>query len=198
MSEPMTSGSGLFARVRESSDDEAWQAFAQVYQPLIRNYGLRHGLQEADADDLSQSVLTTIVSVVRHFVFDSTRGSFRRWLLTVTRNEMYKHFNRQKRFPVGSGDTGVHQALDQRPGVADADDPAWDREYQERIFTWATEQARHDFEETTWQAFWLTAVKLRPPSEAAEELKMTLGAVYTAKSRVLGRIRQLIQDAEIG
>jgi RNA polymerase sigma-70 factor (ECF subfamily) len=47
-----------------------------------------------------------------------------------------------------------------------------------------------DFEERTWQAFWLTAVDGRDPAEAAQQLGMPRASVYMARSRVLRRLRQ--------
>ena len=49
---------------------------------------------------------------------------------------------------------------------------------------------RSEFEERTWQAFWLTAVENRAAVEVALELRMSPGAVRVAKSRVLRRLRE--------
>ena len=58
---------------------------------------------------------------------------------------------------------------------------------------WAAEQVRGHFQETTWRAFWMTAVEGRPAPEVAAELGLSVGAVYIAKSRVLARLREQIQ-----
>jgi DNA-directed RNA polymerase specialized sigma24 family protein len=48
-----------------------------------------------------------------------------------------------------------------------------------------------DFEHTTFRAFWLVAVDGRSAEEVKEELRMrTVGAVHTAKCRVLKRLRE--------
>jgi RNA polymerase sigma-70 factor (ECF subfamily) len=73
----------------------------------------------------------------------------------------------------------------------------WEREYEQRLFDWAAEQVRGHFQETTWRAFWMTAVEGRAATEAATELGLSVGAVYIAKSRVMARLRgeiQRIQD----
>jgi RNA polymerase sigma-70 factor (ECF subfamily) len=51
-------------------------------------------------------------------------------------------------------------------------------------------------EPASWQAFWRTAVDGCPGADVAQELGMTIGAVYTARSRVLERIRKQIQQLE--
>jgi RNA polymerase sigma-70 factor (ECF subfamily) len=47
-----------------------------------------------------------------------------------------------------------------------------------------------EFAETTWRACWESAVGGRPAAEVAAALGISVGAVYVAKSRVLGRVRQ--------
>ncbi len=55
------------------------------------------------------------------------------------------------------------------------------------------ELVKDEFQPNTWQAFWRTAVEGRPAQEVGGELKMTPGAVYVAKSRVLARHREEVQ-----
>ena len=53
---------------------------------------------------------------------------------------------------------------------------------------------RAEFEDRTWQMFWLTVVDDRPPAEVAEAFGVTPVAVRKAKSRVLHRLRTEIGD----
>ena len=55
---------------------------------------------------------------------------------------------------------------------------------------------RCDFEETTWQAFWQTSVDDRETTDVAEDLGMSVGAVYIVCSRVLARLRKEIQEVD--
>lgn len=50
----------LLVRIRDISDQVAWQEFVEIYAPLIHAYSLRRGLQDADAADVSQQVLQSI------------------------------------------------------------------------------------------------------------------------------------------
>ena len=72
----------------------------------------------------------------------------------------------------------------------------WQQEYERRLFRWAADQVRGRFHESTWQAFWLTAVDGRTPQEAAQALGLTVVAVYLAKSRVLARLKEQIDQLE--
>jgi RNA polymerase sigma-70 factor (ECF subfamily) len=56
---------------------------------------------------------------------------------------------------------------------------------------------RGHFQDSTWSAFWQTAVEGRPPQAVAEALGLTVGAVYIAKSRVLARLKEQVQLLQI-
>ncbi len=54
-----------------------------------------------------------------------------------------------------------------------------------------------DFEKSTWRAFWLTAVELLRPQAVAEERDISVAAVYKAKSRVLRRLREELDELDL-
>jgi RNA polymerase sigma-70 factor (ECF subfamily) len=62
------------------------------------------------------------------------------------------------------------------------------------VFRWAADQVRGEFTPSTWEAFWRTAVEGRRPGEVASDLHLSTGAVYIARSRVLARLRQRIEE----
>lgn len=72
----------------------------------------------------------------------------------------------------------------------------WSQQHRMRLFQWAAEKVRVDFRETTWQAFWETAVENRPPKDVASQLGLSVGAAHIAKCRVLARIRDVLKDVE--
>ncbi len=190
-----TTRASLLLRIRDPRDRIAWGEFVELYAPLVHAYGMKHGLQDADAADLAQEVLRRVARSAGNFEYDPARGKFRGWLFTVTRNELSKLVVRNAKKAKGSGDTQVHEVLAQQPERA-PDEQEWDREYQWTVFHWAAERVRQEFREATWQAFWLTAVSGREAADVARELNVSVGAVYIARSRVTARIRQEIQTVE--
>jgi RNA polymerase sigma-70 factor (ECF subfamily) len=72
----------------------------------------------------------------------------------------------------------------------------WEAEWEQRLFSWASAQVRQRVTEDTWQAFWRTAVDGRPCKQVAEDLGLTIAAVYLARSRVLARLQQVIRSAQ--
>jgi RNA polymerase sigma-70 factor (ECF subfamily) len=184
----------LLLRVRDPRDRDAWQQFVQLYGPLVYQFARKRGLQGADADDLTQTVLQAVSDAVKRLDYDPAHGSFRGWLFAVVRNQLAKFRAGQRRTPQGTGDTAAHDLLEQQPDRPDDEAALWDQEYKRQLFLWAAERERGGFEESSWRAFWQTAVEGKSARETAAALGMTVGAVYTAKSRVLDRIKKAIEQ----
>jgi DNA-directed RNA polymerase specialized sigma24 family protein len=135
------------------------------------------------------------VTALPRFTLDPQRGTFRRWLFTIALNELRKLVHARKRQPRGSGDAAMRKQLEQQAASED-DEAVWDQEYQTRLFHWAADKARGHFRESTWQAFWRTAVEGQDVRHVAGALGLSVGAVYVAKSRVLARIQALVESAQ--
>jgi RNA polymerase sigma-70 factor (ECF subfamily) len=72
----------------------------------------------------------------------------------------------------------------------------YDAEYRRQLFLWAAGEVRGEFTDSTWQAFWQTAVEGRDTKSVSAELGISAGAVYIARSRVIARLRQRVEEFE--
>jgi RNA polymerase sigma-70 factor (ECF subfamily) len=194
MAEPPWTRPSLLVRLRDDRDHEAWARFVQVYGPLIYGYARRQGLQDADAADLMQDSLRVVAGAVKGLAYDPHKGSFRAWLFTVVRNQLYRFRSRQDRAGRGTGDSAAHERLQELPAREDSRDCWWDEEYDRRRFAWAGEQVRGQVQPATWQAFWQTAVEGKSGQEVAAALGMSVAAVYLAKSRVMARLKEQVRE----
>jgi RNA polymerase sigma-70 factor (ECF subfamily) len=185
----------LLVRLRDPHDAAAWGEFVDLYAPLLYGYLRKQGLQDADAVDLSQDVLQAVAGAVGRLEYDPARGAFRNWLFTVVRRKLSNWRRAQRNRP--DGDTGreSHRILKQLPAPEGAE-AEWEAEWQQRLFAWACEQVRPDVTETTWQAFWRTAIDDQPGKQVAADLGLSVAAVYRARSRVLARLKELIRTAQ--
>ena len=181
----------LLMRLRNVEDAEAWREFVRLYTPLVFRHCARQGLQEADAADVAQEVMRVASQAMPEFQYDAQRGKFRGWLLQTTRHRLYKFFDRQRRSPRAASKTAVERFFEQEPNADEQ--KRWDEEYHQRLFDWAAEKAKPEFQPTTWNAFWLTAVQSVSVKEVAGQLGISIGAVYIARSRVIARLRELIE-----
>ena len=185
----------LLIRLRDAQDGDAWTEFVEVYSPFVYGYMRRRGLQDADAADVAQEVLRTVVRSVGGFEHGRRPGSFRKWLVTIARSRLADFAARRSGEVSGSGDTTTLEALNQQPGQDD-EEVLLDQEYHRCLFQWAAEKIRGEFQESTWQAFWRTYVDGEGCEQVARQLQMSLGAVYVARSRVLARLRQKVRQVE--
>jgi RNA polymerase sigma factor (sigma-70 family) len=191
--EPTTRRS-LVLRLRNLDDEAAWAEFVDVYEPLIVRLARRKGLQEADARDLCQDVFRAVAAAIDRWDPDPAKGRFRAWLFRIARNLLVNFLARERRQTRGSGRTSVQDLLDAQPATDAGAEAEFVAEFRRRAFRWAAQKVKNEFTESTWQAFWKTGVDNRPVSEVAAELGLSAGAVYIARSRVLARLRERVEQ----
>ncbi len=177
----------LLIRLRDPRDERAWAEFLEIYTPLIHRLARQRGLQEADADDLTQEVFRAVARAIDRWDPDPARGSFRGWLFRIAQNLMINFLASARRRPQATGDTGVKDLLEAQAEPGPEDSSQFGLEYRRCLFQWAAEKVRGEFREATWQAFWQTAVEGKKAKEAAAALGLSEGAVAMARSRVLMR-----------
>ena len=199
MVEPETRPS-LMLRLRESQDHQAWAEFVSIYEPLVLRVLRQRGLQEADARDVTQQVVLAVTQAVERWQPDGREASFRRWLFAIARKLALKLVQRgsPERGPArrGVGGSDMLKLLGSLPEPEHRTEVAFDDEYRNEVFRWAADQVRSEFRETTWQAFWQTCVMNEAITEAANRLGMSTGNVYVARSRVIARLRVVIEEFE--
>jgi RNA polymerase sigma-70 factor (ECF subfamily) len=193
MADSVLTRPSLLARIKDTGDRPAWAEFVDLYAPLIHGYALKRGLQDADAADLTQEVLGKVAQSAARLEYDPRRGTFRGWLFRVVRNELADLGAARRRHRPGTGDTAVKRRLEEQPAPSVDEVAAWEREYERQLFARACDQVRRDFQESTWQAFWLTAVHGKSGKDVAGVLGLTTAAVYLAKRRVTERLKQQIE-----
>ncbi len=193
MTEAPPTQPSLLVRLRDVHDERAWGQFVDLYGPLLYDYARRHALQDADAADLMQNVLRVVVTAIKRLEYDPRRGSFRGWLFTIVRSQLLNFGRRKHDFSRGTGDSATRSLLEQQP-APEEETVEWDAEYERRLFAWAAEQVRPQVRESTWQAFWQTAVEGKSGKEVAAALGVSVAAVHLARSRVMVRLKAVLQQ----
>jgi RNA polymerase sigma factor (sigma-70 family) len=189
--EPTTRPS-LVLRLRDPRDTAAWTEFVEIYEPLIYRLAKNKGLQDADAQDLCQDAFRAVASAIERWDPDPAKGRFRGWLFRITRNLLVNFLADRRRNILGSGSSSIAELLEAQPASDIEAEAEFEVEFRRRAFRWAADQVKKDFAETTWRAFWKTAVENKPIAAAAQELGLSVGAVYIARTRVLARLRERV------
>ena len=196
MDDTPTTRPSLLVRLRNHQDQQSWEEFYGIYQPLVFRMARKQGLQEADASELTQEVFIAVASAIERWDPNPQRGSFRGWLFRIARNLMINWLAYRRRHPTGTGGSNIQKLLAEQPDANPEDSAVFDQEYRRQAFAWAAEEIRPEFHVSTWAAFWLTSVENQSAAEAAKKLEITPGAVYIARSRVMARLRQKIETLE--
>jgi RNA polymerase sigma-70 factor (ECF subfamily) len=185
----------LILRLQDAEDVAAWDEFAAVYGPVIYRVAIGRGFQAADAENLVQEVFLAVANSVSKWLEREDRGRFRAWLLRIARNEAVDMLNERATRPLGRDGSAAEQILADLP-ARDELSSALDLEYERNVFRWAAEQVRDSVARHTWDAFWLTSVEGLPVAEAATRLNTRPGNIYFARSRVMTRIKELVERYE--
>jgi RNA polymerase sigma factor (sigma-70 family) len=185
----------LILRLPTAADAQAWREFVDLYEPLVLRFAKRQGLQDADAREIAQNVLVAVAKAVDRWQPDQERGKFRAWLFRIARNQVINWVKkRTSELSIGrTGDLPELELVD--PKANERDDI--ELEYRREMFRLAAAQVRDSFSEKSWEAFWKTSVLDESVEHVAKTLGMSAGAVYIARSRIVARIRSIIEQWEL-
>jgi len=185
----------LLVRLRDAGDELAWTEFVSIYEPAVYGFARKKGLQDADARDLCQDVMRAVARAIDRWDPDPCKGPFRGWLFRIARNLLIDLVAGQERHR-GTGESGVQSLLEAQPAADSADSALFELSYKRQLFHWAAAAIQSEFTPSTWSAFWKTAVENQDVKSAARELGLSAGAVYIARSRVIARLRERIDQVE--
>jgi RNA polymerase sigma-70 factor (ECF subfamily) len=193
-SNPRTSVS-LLARLRgQQIDQAAWAEFVQRYGPLVYHWCRHWNLQDADAQDITQAVLTKLVVKLQGFEYDAAR-SFRAYLKTLTAYAWRDLLAGRRRAGAGSGDSACLELLDT---VEARDDllRRLEQEFDREVLEEATKRIRERVAAHTWEAFRLTTHEGLSGADAAAQLGMRVFTVFKAKNKVLKMLQEEVARLE--
>jgi RNA polymerase sigma-70 factor (ECF subfamily) len=184
----------LLQRACDLEDHEAWCQLVELYTPLIRGWLGRYAQQSADADDLVQEVFQAISRKLPEFRHNRRTGAFRAWLRTIAVNALRQSWRAGRFQPRATGSSDFASVLDQLASPASELSRLWDREHDRYLIQRMLGRLEPDFRTSTWRAFHRVVLEGATPEMVAAELGLTVNAVLIAKSRVLQRLREQIQD----
>ena len=195
--EPSATRATLLARLRhDPTDQAAWDVFVEQYGRHIYRWCRQWKLQDADAEDVTQTILVKLTQKFRAFAYDPSR-SFRGWLKTVA-HHAWRDFEGGRRHPQpAGGDSQVQElmlTLEAREDLAQKLEEAFDLELLEA----AKVRVRLRVAPQTWEAFRLVALEGLPAAEVAARVQMQVAMVYVAKSKVQKMLQEEIRNLEEG
>ncbi|MHC5024894.1 MAG: RNA polymerase sigma factor [Planctomycetota bacterium] len=186
-----TTRGSLLARLSAGDDELAWEEFCVQYGDLVRRVAARRGLQPADCEDILQEVLVRLTRAMPGFKYDQTRGRFRGYLKTIVMSAVSDRFRQAgRRDPVRS----LGDAADALAIVWPEADEVWEQEWQTYHVMQAMRTIEVEFSEKDRLAFHQYGRQGMSASAVAEGLGVSIYRVYQAKSRILRRLGEIIEQ----
>lgn len=186
----LTRASLLF-RLRDWEDAASWEEFYRLYRKLVYGLARRSGLSHAEAEDVVQDVFKRVAETIKDFEADPKRGSFRGWLMNLTRWRIADKFRARPPESAAARDsrddaTGTMERL---PDPAANDDAVWESEWQQNVLEAALSRLARRVPAKHFQAFELYARQQWPVLRVARELGLNPAAVYLINHRLTKQLK---------
>lgn len=184
----------LLGRLKDLGDAQAWKEFVHRYAARIYRWCRRLGLQDADAQDVTQGILVKLAVRLRTFEYDPN-GSFRGYLKTVT-IRAWRDFveSRQHNGQAYGGEQfqGWWESLEAGDDLAQQ----LEEEFQRELLSEALARVQLRVDPRTWEVFRLLVFAERPGTEVARQFGMGLSAVYGIRHRVQTMLQEEVRKLE--
>ena len=195
----------LIDRLGDWEDQRSWDEFYQTYWRLIFSVSMKSGLGTDESMDVVQE---TVLSIAKQWKkgqsYDPSKGSFKTWLMNVTRWRISDQFRKKQRNPAAmhqSGGTPGSDGESRNTATVDRlENPAgetlerlWDIEWKSNLSQVALDRVKHQVSPKQYQIFHAYVIKEWDASRVKSELGVSMAQVYLAKHRVGGLVRKEIE-----
>lgn len=185
----MTSHISLLAKLREKQDADALEEFHLRYSDLIISFARRRGLQIADCEEILQNVLLALTVSLPGMIYDPFKGTFGAYLKTVTVRAVARFCSENhKPAPLEGAEVAGGTAL-----LDTNCEAAWEAEWRQHHLKRAMRVIEAEFSKRDLAAFDAYAIQGEEVDQVAATLGMSAGQIYHAKSRIVKRLREVVQ-----
>lgn len=192
----------LLSRLRDLGDSDSWRTFFETYWRLLYNVTRKSGLADAEAQDVVQETVIAVARKMPGFHYDPAKGSFKQWLLLITRRRIQDHLRRVYRsLPLAEGAARDPAAQIENlpadvPAVDAGFESAWETEWRENIYQSALTRVRQKVNPKNFQAFDGCVIQGLKAPRVARMLGMSVAQVYLARHRVSLAVKRAAREIE--
>jgi len=185
----------LLFRLRDWQDSASWEEFYRLYHKLVYGLSRRSGLAHSEAEEVTQDVFKRVSETIQGFESSPERGSFRGWLMNLTRWRIADKFRCRplEGLQVGNGlqenTTELIDAMERLPDPRTAYDAAWESEWRSNLLAAALSRVARHVPAKHFQAFDLYARQQWPVLRVARELGINPASVYLISHRLTKRLK---------
>lgn len=192
----------LLSRLRDLGDSESWRTFFDTYWRLLYNVARKSGLNDDGAQEVVQETVIAVARKMPEFRYDPAKGSFKQWLLLITRRRIHDHLRRLYRSlprahvrseELGGGVQNVPAPV---PSPDVQIEAAWEDEWRNNIFQTALARVRQRANPKHYQVFDYCVLQNVPAREVARMLGLNAAQVYLAKHRISVAVKRAAVELE--
>ena len=179
----------LIERLDNWEDQKTWNEFYQTYWRLINSVAIKAGLRPEEACDCVQETILSIAKQSKKKLYDPEQGSFKTWLMNMTRWRVNDQFRTRKKDTAMTGGEGDD---DRKTSMIDrVEDPngdvlsrLWDAEWKTNVAEAALARVKAQVSPKQFQIFDLYVIRQWDATKVQEKLNVSMAQVYLAKHRV--------------
>lgn len=200
-----TTSKSLLIKVR-NGDEISWSEFYKTYKPMIMLCGYDCHLTPDEIEDLVQKVMCEFFqkdiigkydpdNIPEHVVFkhDVSKGRFRHYFRKIVRNQALKIIEKRNgNYSLDDEENGIAATLPSQ----DHWEQIWEEEWRRHVLNEAMTELKSRVQPETFVAFEMYAIQNRPIKDVSDFLNMAPSSVYTAKSRCISTLKEIIKDLE--
>ncbi len=183
----------LLEGLHDASNDAAWREFDARYRPIIIAFARKLGLSDADANDVAQETLVRFIEEYRANKYDRSRARLGSWIVGIARYRIAGVYRKRERKRESRGESAMFDMSDDVQMTQ-----VWGEQRRRVILQHALNELRTNTKlaDHTIRAFEMHVLQQMPVAAVAEELSLTAQEVYLAKSRVAGKLREVVTKFE--
>jgi RNA polymerase sigma-70 factor (ECF subfamily) len=204
----------LLSRLKDAADADSWQEFFDTYWRLMYGVARKAGLTDTEAQEVVQEVVIGVARKMPEFRCDPAAGSFKAWLLQVTRRRIVDQFRKRRSWsptqaphgpdapagtapPVSANGTARTSTIERVPDSGGYDlEAAWGGEWRQHLLGQAMARVRQTADPEQFQMFDLHVRLGLPAKEVARKLEVSLPRVYFAKYKIGALLKRQVQKLE--
>jgi RNA polymerase sigma-70 factor (ECF subfamily) len=191
----------LIQRLKDWRDQSSWQDFFDTYWRLIYATAIKSGLTGTEAEDVVQETMISVAKHMPSFKYDPAIGSFKTWLLNMTRWRITDQLRKREPFVAGhsaSNDTATGtRTADKVVDPMSRDlDALWDADWEKNLLDAAVAKVKRRLDPQKYQIFDLYVNKGWSPEKVAATLGISVSQVYLAKHRTTELIKEEVKKLE--
>jgi RNA polymerase sigma-70 factor (ECF subfamily) len=192
----------LIQRLKDWQDQPSWQEFFDTYWRLIYGVAIKDGLTEAEAQDVVQETMIAAAKHMPTFQYDPGIGSFKAWLLNMTRWRIIDQVRKRQKLP--SHQSGSEETADGTGIINGVADPAsqnlealWDAEWEKNLLEAALAKVKRQADPLKYQIFDFYVNKEWSPEKVAKTFSVSVDQVYLIKHRITTMIKDEVKRIEV-